>query len=57
MTGSPPAGIAVAFAPGILIAFVIGMGALMLMRRLGVGRDDPALPSAFTVDDAAPAPP
>jgi hypothetical protein len=41
----------------MLIAFVIGMGALMLMRRLGVGRDDPALPSAFTVDDAAPAPP
>lgn len=53
ITGSPPAGIAVAFAPGIVIAFAIGMGLLLMMRRLGVGRDDAALPSAFIVDDTA----
>jgi DcuC family C4-dicarboxylate transporter len=57
MTGSPPAGIAVAFAPGILIAFAIGIAALLVMRRIGVGRGDAPLPSAFTVDDTTPAPP
>jgi DcuC family C4-dicarboxylate transporter len=54
MTGEPPAGIAIAFGPGIAIAFVVGITVLMVLRRMGVGRDDAALPSTFVVDDAAP---
>jgi C4-dicarboxylate transporter, DcuC family len=58
MTGTPPAGIAVAFGPGIVIAFVVGMGVLMGMQRLGVGRDDAPLPAAYTAaDDTAPTQP
>lgn len=56
-TGEPPAGIAAAFAPGIVIAFAVGMFTLLALRRLGIGRDDAPLPSSFVVADATPAPP
>ncbi len=54
MTGEPPAGIAIAFGPGIGIAFVVGMSVMMLMRRLGVGRDDAPLDTAVIVEDERP---
>ena len=52
-TGVPPAEIAVSFVPGVVISFVVGIGVLILMRRLGVGRTDPALPSTFVVEEDA----
>jgi C4-dicarboxylate transporter, DcuC family len=56
-TGVAPAEIAVSFAPGVAIAFVVGIAVLLLMRRVGARRDDAPLPSTFIVDDAAPPPP
>ena len=55
LTNEPATVVSVNFAPGILIAFAIGIVVLMLTRRLGLGTDD--APLVAPTEDAAVAPP
>lgn len=54
-TGLAPAEIAVSLMPGIALSFGVGISVLMLIHRRRT--HDAALPSAFAIDNDAPAPP